>query len=175
MAIERFPVEATHILMFARAIGDPNPAFTDPDSAEARSVGGVVAPPTFVMAGWQFDADGTCVDMPNVPDQDQFRHKVRARAFPVAEQAGLVWVYLGPRDVPPPLPQLEDLLEKLEEGRSQTGGIAAGLDALPLFAAAPQAPEADPLADALDALDPDALTPREALDALYRLKALSKE
>jgi DNA mismatch repair protein MutS len=27
------------------------------------------------------------------------------------------------------------------------------------------------LRDALDALDPDAMTPREALDALYRLKA----
>ena len=26
---------------------------------------------------------------------------------------------------------------------------------------------------ALEALDPDALTPREALDALYRLKSLS--
>jgi DNA mismatch repair protein MutS len=30
---------------------------------------------------------------------------------------------------------------------------------------------ADPLREALDALDPDAMTPRDALDALYRLKA----
>ena len=29
--------------------------------------------------------------------------------------------------------------------------------------------------DYLDELDPDALTPREALDALYRLKALRPE
>ena len=42
MTIERFPVEATHVLMFARAIGDPNPAYSDPDSAEARAAGGVV-------------------------------------------------------------------------------------------------------------------------------------
>ncbi|MFI5054515.1 MAG: MaoC family dehydratase N-terminal domain-containing protein [Acidimicrobiia bacterium] len=57
MTVERFPVEATHIMMFARAIGDPNPAFSDPDSTEARALGGVVAPPTFVMAGSQFDPD----------------------------------------------------------------------------------------------------------------------
>nr|WP_245411055.1 DNA mismatch repair protein MutS [Microvirga flavescens] len=46
---------------------------------------------------------------------------------------------------------------------------------LPLFAvpARTEAPkvEADALRDALDAIDPDQMTPREALDALYRLKA----
>src|SRR3954462_4672809 len=54
MADQRFPVEASHILMFARAIGDPNPAFRDPDSPEANAAGGIVAPPTFAMASWQF-------------------------------------------------------------------------------------------------------------------------
>ena len=73
------------------------------------------------------------------------------------------------------LKEAKAVLEKLEEGRSQTGGIAAGLDTLPLFAAAPQAAPSDPLADAIEAIDPDSLTPREALDALYRLKALAKE
>ncbi len=57
VTIERFPVEATHILMFARAIGDPNPAFSDSASPEANEVGGIVAPPTFTMAGSQFDPD----------------------------------------------------------------------------------------------------------------------
>jgi DNA mismatch repair protein MutS len=49
------------------------------------------------------------------------------------------------------------------------------IDDLPLFAvpakAAPVQAPPDPLRAALDALDPDAMTPREALDALYRLKA----
>jgi acyl dehydratase len=54
MADQRFPVEASHILMFARAVGDPNPAFRDPDSPEAKAAGGIVAPPTFAMASWQF-------------------------------------------------------------------------------------------------------------------------
>jgi DNA mismatch repair protein MutS len=52
-----------------------------------------------------------------------------------------------------------------------------------LFAAAPAEPDesapqpqpvaADPLALALEEIDPDALTPRQALDALYRLKAMA--
>ena len=33
-------------------------------------------------------------------------------------------------------------------------------------------PAADPVRDAIDALDPDSMSPREALDALYRLKDL---
>lgn len=57
MAVERFPVEETHILMFARAIGDENPVYTDPSSPEARAFGGVLAPPTFTSASMQFDPD----------------------------------------------------------------------------------------------------------------------
>ena len=69
------------------------------------------------------------------------------------------------------------VLDKLEAGRAKTGGIAAGLDELPLFAAAAEAEEAecDAVRDALAELDVDALSPREALDALYRLKALASE
>jgi DNA mismatch repair protein MutS len=50
------------------------------------------------------------------------------------------------------------------------------VDDLPLFSAARGAgPSAsDPLMDALAALDPDALTPKEALEALYRLKGLAR-
>ncbi len=57
MAIERFPVEAGHIMMFARAIGDPNPIYYDAEYAAASPVGSVIAPPTFVQASAQYDAD----------------------------------------------------------------------------------------------------------------------
>jgi acyl dehydratase len=53
----RFPVEAGHIMMFARALGDDNPIYADPDHEATRRRGGVVAPPTFVAAGAQFDPD----------------------------------------------------------------------------------------------------------------------
>jgi acyl dehydratase len=57
MAVERFPVEAGHILMFARSIGDPNPVYADEEYAKSSGVGGIIAPPTFVQASAQFDPD----------------------------------------------------------------------------------------------------------------------
>jgi DNA mismatch repair protein MutS len=68
------------------------------------------------------------------------------------------------------------VLAKLEAGRDATGGIAAGLDDLPLFAATAEPEHApDPLLAALDDVDPDSLTPREALEQLYRLKRIAAE
>jgi DNA mismatch repair protein MutS len=67
----------------------------------------------------------------------------------------------------------KDVLEKLEATREATGGIAAGLGDLPLFAALRAEPQATPeqeLAEQLRAADLDALTPREALDLLYQWK-----
>ena len=57
MAVERFPVEAGHIMLFARSVGDPNPVYHDEDHARRTEVGGIVAPPTFVQASAQFDPD----------------------------------------------------------------------------------------------------------------------
>jgi len=69
------------------------------------------------------------------------------------------------------------VLDKLEAGRAQTGGLAAGLDDLPLFAAAAEAEveEIDALRAALDGVDVDSLSPRDALDLLYRLKTIAKD
>ena len=87
----------------------------------------------------------------------------------VAELAGV------PAPVVRRAAQLLAVLEK------HGGPTAAGapLATLPLFAghvAEPEPPAvapADPLAEAIAALDPDRLSPREALDALYRLKAVA--
>lgn len=57
MPAERFPIEAGHIMMFARSIRDPNPVYHDADSPEAAATGGVLAPPTFVQASAQFNAN----------------------------------------------------------------------------------------------------------------------
>jgi acyl dehydratase len=57
MAVESFPIEAGHVLMFARSIGDPNPVYSDAEHAAASEVGGLIAPPTFVQASAQFDPD----------------------------------------------------------------------------------------------------------------------
>ena len=118
-------------------------------------------------------------------------HHVRAREWK-GELVFLHEVAPGPADrsyglavaklagLPPPVvARARAVLARLEEGRAATGGIAAGLDDLPLFAAAgqdePTRDAADPLLVALDEINPDALSPREALDHLYRLKQLAAE
>ncbi|HWQ73673.1 MAG TPA: MaoC family dehydratase N-terminal domain-containing protein [Syntrophomonas sp.] len=53
--IKDFLVEAGHIMMFARAIGDDNPVYYDKEYAENTEVGGIIAPPTFIQAGVQYD------------------------------------------------------------------------------------------------------------------------
>ncbi len=60
-----------------------------------------------VYHGWKFDVAGNCVDMPNEPAESNFKHKVKATAYPCTERNGVVWAYMGPRETPPPLPDLE--------------------------------------------------------------------
>ncbi|HEX5139814.1 MAG TPA: Rieske 2Fe-2S domain-containing protein, partial [Dehalococcoidia bacterium] len=60
-----------------------------------------------VYHGWKFDVTGACVDMPSEPAESNFKNKVRTRAYPVHERNGIIWAYMGPREEPPPLPDLE--------------------------------------------------------------------
>ena len=55
MAVDKFPVEASHILMFARSIGDDNQIYYDADYAAGTEPGGIIAPPTFAQSSAQFD------------------------------------------------------------------------------------------------------------------------
>jgi DNA mismatch repair protein MutS len=71
------------------------------------------------------------------------------------------------------------VLAQLETGDS-AGRADRLVDDLPLFSAAirreaPAPPKADLVAESLAGLNPDELTPREALEALYRLKGLAEK
>ena len=111
-------------------------------------------------------------------------HHVRAREWK-GDLVLLHEVSLGPADrsyglavarlagvSAPVLARAKQVLDRLEKGRAETGGLAAGLGDLPLFAAALEAVEdqLDSLRERLVDLDIDALSPREALDLLYELK-----
>jgi phthalate 4,5-dioxygenase len=74
-----------------------------------------------VYHGWKFSADGTCVDMPNEPAESDFKHKVKATAYPCRERGGIVWTYMGPRQDPPPLPDIE--ANMLPEGTGQAAAV----------------------------------------------------
>ncbi len=106
-----------------------------------------------------------------------FLHEVAAGAadrsygIHVARLAGL------PKAV---VARAEEVLQTLERGE-QSGAVTRLVDDLPLFQAAatdpaPAADSADSaVREALAAVDPDDLTPREALEALYRLTALARD
>jgi hypothetical protein len=57
MAVDKFPVESGHVMMFARSIGDANEIYYDEDYAKSTDQGAIIAPPTFVQSSAQFDPD----------------------------------------------------------------------------------------------------------------------
>ncbi len=63
-----------------------------------------------IYHGWKFDADGNCVDTPNLAEMPDFKNRIKAKAYKTAERNGLVWVYMGKRAEAPPLPQIEATL-----------------------------------------------------------------
>jgi phenylpropionate dioxygenase-like ring-hydroxylating dioxygenase large terminal subunit len=63
-----------------------------------------------IYHGWKFDVDGNCLDQANVPPEQQFKEKVKAKAYRVAERNGLIWVYMGSAAQAPDLPQIEATL-----------------------------------------------------------------
>jgi phenylpropionate dioxygenase-like ring-hydroxylating dioxygenase large terminal subunit len=60
-----------------------------------------------VYHGWKFDTAGACVDMPSEGTESNFMHKVHIKAYETRERNGIVWLYMGSRSDPPPLPELE--------------------------------------------------------------------
>ena len=58
-----------------------------------------------VYHGWKFDTTGQCVDMMNEPEELGFAHKIETTAYPMVELGGVIWAYMGPPALQPPLPQ----------------------------------------------------------------------
>ena len=58
-----------------------------------------------VYHGWKFNVTGQCVDMPS--EQPGFKEKARTAAYPTATRGGVVWVYMGPDQLKPELPDFE--------------------------------------------------------------------
>ena len=125
------------------------------------------------LSGRMGEISNVSIEVREWHDEIVFLHKVkhgaadRSYGIQVAKLAGL------PAPVVARARQVLELLEKTD----RRGGSEGSLDDLPLFAAtrpksvAPSAPTGPTEAElALDALNPDELTPKAALDALYKLK-----
>jgi phthalate 4,5-dioxygenase oxygenase subunit len=60
-----------------------------------------------VYHGWKFDRHGNCVEMPTEPAESTFKDRIKIKTYPAVEAAGCIWIYLGPADKQPALPELE--------------------------------------------------------------------
>ncbi|WP_192849720.1 DNA mismatch repair protein MutS [Phaeobacter porticola] len=123
------------------------------------------------LAGKLTGVDNATVSVKEWEGDVIFLHEVkkgaadRSYGVQVAQLAGL------PGSV---VARARDVLDMLEES-SRSGGNKIQIDDLPLFAAAPPvqpkpASGPSPVEELLNSIHPDDLSPREALDALYRLK-----
>ena len=65
--------------------------------------------------GWQFDVQGHCLHQPCEPGGGRAREAKRQPWYPVQEQYGLIWAYMGPPERKPALPRYT-CLEQLGEG-----------------------------------------------------------
>jgi nitrite reductase/ring-hydroxylating ferredoxin subunit len=57
--------------------------------------------------GWKFDVTGQCVEVPSEPTESGFAKRIKLKSYPLIEQGGVLWTYMGPPDQVPPLPQWE--------------------------------------------------------------------
>jgi phthalate 4,5-dioxygenase len=57
--------------------------------------------------GWKFDVEGRGIDLPTEPANSRLHGNVSTSAYPCQEHAGIVWAYLGPKEIPVQFPWLE--------------------------------------------------------------------
>jgi phthalate 4,5-dioxygenase oxygenase subunit len=59
---------------------------------------------TCIYHGWKIDVSGNVLDTPAEPEESDFRNRIKATAYATREQAGLIWVYMGPPGTEPQFP-----------------------------------------------------------------------
>ena len=57
--------------------------------------------------GWKFDVNGNVLEILSEADFEAWPQKPRIKSYPAAEHGGAIWVYMGPPELKPALPELE--------------------------------------------------------------------
>jgi phenylpropionate dioxygenase-like ring-hydroxylating dioxygenase large terminal subunit len=57
--------------------------------------------------GWKFDVTGQCTEVPSEPEGSEFAKRVKLTSYPLVERGGVLWTYMGPPALQPPLPEWE--------------------------------------------------------------------
>ena len=57
--------------------------------------------------GWKYDVTGQCTDLPSEPESNGFRRETKLKSYPLMEQGGVLWTYMGPPEHRPAPPAFE--------------------------------------------------------------------
>jgi hypothetical protein len=57
--------------------------------------------------GWKYDVTGQCIEVPSEPVESGFCKKIKLAAYDCIERGDVIWIYMGPPDQKPPLPNFE--------------------------------------------------------------------
>ena len=57
--------------------------------------------------GWKYDINGQCLEVPSEPAESGYCDRVKLKSYPLAERGGVIWIYMGPPELKPPLPEWE--------------------------------------------------------------------
>jgi phenylpropionate dioxygenase-like ring-hydroxylating dioxygenase large terminal subunit len=60
-----------------------------------------------IYHGWKYDVEGNVIDTPAEPAGSRFKEKLRQPAYPTHEVAGIIFAYMGPKDLVPLFPNYE--------------------------------------------------------------------
>jgi phenylpropionate dioxygenase-like ring-hydroxylating dioxygenase large terminal subunit len=66
--------------------------------------------------GWKYDVTGQCVEIPSEPDNPKLCRRMKLKSYPLVERGGMLWTYMGPPELQPPLPEY-DWVKVPEENR----------------------------------------------------------
>ncbi len=57
--------------------------------------------------GWKYDVTGQCIDVPSEPIESGFCGKIKLKSYECVELGDVIWAYMGPAELKPPLPNFE--------------------------------------------------------------------
>lgn len=61
--------------------------------------------------GWVYDIHGRCIEQPGEPEGSNFKDKIKLKSYPVREQGGVAFAYMGAGE-PPELPNYDFLVRE---------------------------------------------------------------
>ena len=82
--------------------------------------------------GWKFDVNGNCLETPTEPLENRnYKDRIKAKSYPLHEVNKMIWIYMGPRETPPPFPEFPiNLIPEENAGEPIISGAVQGLDGL---------------------------------------------